>query len=479
METKKYVAPRETWRFRPAERRVILVLGDFIVSIISLSIGLYLWGIGDNWLGFSVQFLRLRVPEWFFFLPVIWMILLLDLYDVHRAGEWRTTIKGVGTATLIGFGVYLLIFFAVTDNPKAMIPRRGAAGFFIAASLLTLGWRFLFLRYLATQNFMMRRVLMVGAGYTGRMMLQVMNSVNPPPFHLVGIIDDDPEKINNVLENCPVLGNSECLLDVVIQERVTDILVSILGEVRGQMFQSLLDAQEMGVEIINMPSVYEELLNRVPIQHLDANWIIRSFGEEARVSLFYQLAKRLLDIAGGLAGTLFLALLFPFVAIAILIDNGLPIFYRQVRSGHGGKPYYMFKFRTMRKDAEADGSPKWAEENDDRVTRIGKILRKTHIDEVPQFINVLRGEMSLVGPRSERPELVESLQKTIPFYRARLLVKPGITGWAQLNYGYVATVKETMVKLEYDLYYIKHRNLWLDIIILLRTPWTVLGFRGR
>jgi lipopolysaccharide/colanic/teichoic acid biosynthesis glycosyltransferase len=174
-----------------------------------------------------------------------------------------------------------------------------------------------------------------------------------------------------------------------------------------------------------------------------------------------------------------LGLILPFVGLATLLDSGRPIFYSQTRLGKGGQPYEIIKFRTMRQDAEADGKPRWASEDDERATRIGRMLRKTHLDEIPQFINVLRGEMSLVGPRAERPELVAHFQEHVPFYRARLLVKPGITGWAQVNFGYAATIEETMIKLEYDLYYIKHRNLWMDIIILARTPGTMFGMRGQ
>jgi len=162
-----------------------------------------------------------------------------------------------------------------------------------------------------------------------------------------------------------------------------------------------------------------------------------------------------------------------------MVDDGWPVFYLQTRLGKGGKPYEIIKFRTMIKDAEADGKPRWATEDDERATRVGKILRKTRLDEWPQFINVLRGEMSLVGPRSERPKLVEHFQRHVPFYRARLLVKPGITGWAQVNFSYAASIEETIIKLEYDLYYIKHRNLWMDLIILLRTPGTMFGMRGQ
>ncbi|MGE5223383.1 MAG: sugar transferase, partial [Omnitrophica WOR_2 bacterium] len=208
-------------------------------------------------------------------------------------------------------------------------------------------------------------------------------------------------------------------------------------------------------------------------------WILRSFVDQARVNPFFELGKRLIDILGGLIGVSVFLVSVPFVAIAILLDTGWPVFYTQVRSGKGDQPYRIIKYRTMKQNAEPDGQPLWAEENDKRATRVGHILRKTHLDELPQFVSVLRGEMSLVGPRAERPELVAWFQKYVPFYRARLLVKPGITGWAQINYGYASTIDETILKLEYDLYYIKHRNIRLDLVILLRTPATILGFRGR
>jgi exopolysaccharide biosynthesis polyprenyl glycosylphosphotransferase len=253
----------------------------------------------------------------------------------------------------------------------------------------------------------------------------------------------------------------------------------VSGAIQGTTFQTILDAQEQGVEVTRMPTLYEEMTGRVPIHHLESDWIIRSFTDQARVSGMYLLVKRLLDIIGGLVGLLIFFILFPFVALAILIDSGLPIFYSQPRSGQGGLVFKIYKYRTMQKDAEADGNVRPTEENDPRVTRVGDILRKTRLDELPQFWNILRGDMSLVGPRAERPELVQSFQKKVPFYRARLLAKPGLTGWAQINYGYVATVRDTEVKIEYDLYYIKHRTLAMDFNIILRTINTVLRRSGR
>jgi lipopolysaccharide/colanic/teichoic acid biosynthesis glycosyltransferase len=228
-----------------------------------------------------------------------------------------------------------------------------------------------------------------------------------------------------------------------------------------------------------MPISYEELLGRVPITMLQSDWLLRTFVDQANTSGFYEFFKRVLDLVVSFVGVIFLVLLFPFISIAIILDSGFPVFYSQERLGKGGKSFEFLKYRTMYTDAEKDGKALVTVENDQRITRVGKILRKSHLDELPQFINVLRGDMSLVGPRAERPEISDKLQKSVPFYRARLLVKPGITGWAQINFGYASSVEETVIKMGYDLYYIKHRNLLLDISIILRTSGTVIGLRGQ
>jgi exopolysaccharide biosynthesis polyprenyl glycosylphosphotransferase len=466
------------WRLHTRERRTLLVLGDFLMAVIAMLVALYFWSIGEIFQDFSIEFLLERPPAWYYLLPFFWVVLLVELYDIHRAGDWGDTVRGVAIATLIGLGFYLLLFFYFTDPPNSLLPRRGVAGFFVAAPILTLIWRFLYIRIFTAPAFM-RRVLLVGAGKAGETLLQVIDDIWPPPFYLVGIIDDDPQKIGAQIQNHVILGGSDKLIEIVEQENVSDVIVAITGEMQGSTFQILLDTQEGGIEISRMPSVYEELLGRVPIRLLETDWILRSFVDQTRASEFYELGKRMVDIIGGLIGVVIMLLLLPFISLGILLDSGRPVFYSQTRAGRGAQSYRILKFRTMRQDAEPDGVPQWAVEDDERATRFGKILRRTHIDELPQFINVLRGEMSLVGPRAERPELVEMFQEHVPFYRARLLVKPGITGWAQVNFGYASTIDETVVKLEFDLYYIKHRNLMMDLVILLRTPSTVLGLRGQ
>jgi exopolysaccharide biosynthesis polyprenyl glycosylphosphotransferase len=473
--TEKFEITTHRWLLRPGERRILLVLVDFLVAVTALAASLFVWSWVDEYYEFTLDFLR-TIPNWFYLLPFAWIILMVELYDEHRASNWKQTTRSIAMTALIGLGLYLVIYFFYS-TPKSL-NRRGVAGFIVAATVLTYLWRLLYIRIFTAPEFM-RRVLLVGAGETGQTLLKVVKNISPPPFFWVGMIDDDPNKVGMEIEGYQVLGSSEKLLEIISQARVSDIIVAISGEMQGRMFQTLLDAQEMGIAITRMPVAYEELLGRVPIQHLEADWILRSFVDQARQNGFYELGKRLLDIAGGLAGCGIFLIFFPFIAIAILLDSGLPIFYKQTRSGRGGQPYKIFKFRTMGLDAEPDGQPQWAEENDKRATRVGRILRKTHLDELPQFINVLKGQMSLVGPRAERPELVDWFQQHVPFYRARLLVKPGITGWAQVNFGYASTIDETITKLEYDLFYIKHRNLILDFVILLRTPATVIGLRGR
>lgn len=471
-----YDAQKEhRFRFRFVERKTILILGDFLAGLLGLVFALYLWGSQSDWLGFSIRFLLERVPGWFYLLPLVWLFLIMELYDIRKAGSLSETLQGIATAALVGSILYLAVYFS--SSPESL-PRIGVAAFVLGAVVFTFLWRYFYIRVLTSEQFL-RRVLVVGAGISGNILLESFSRLDPKPFQLVGLIDDDPAKQDLVISGYPVLGTGPEMLEIIKENDVTDIIVSITGVIRGKTFQALLDAQGLGVEIVRMPVAYEDLNHRVPIRILEADWILRSFVDDTGVSGYYNFASRLIDILGGMVGTLLLLIILPFVGAAVIIDSGLPVFYLQKRMGRLGKPYQIIKFRTMIQDAERDGEPQWARENDQRITPVGRFLRKTHLDEFPQFINVLKGEMSLVGPRSERPMLVEELQKQVPFYRARLLVKPGVTGWAQINYGYPETIDGTIDKLEYDLYYIKHRSILLDLRILLRTPATVFGLKGK
>jgi exopolysaccharide biosynthesis polyprenyl glycosylphosphotransferase len=499
-------APHPSFRLRSSEHSVLLLTGDLLASVIAVLSALHLWklnilrdlivrgyrpGLAQNllhepfWFFLSPSnvdnalnefFVKLNIPFWFYLLPLGWVLLMIELYDPHVAASWRKTLHGIEIAAFFGIVAYSLIFITTRD-PNAL-PRIGVGAFLVIASLLTLAWRALYIRiYNAPQ--LKRRVLVVGAGKAGITLAQTFNKLKPAPFNLIGFIDDDPSKSECTFESFPVIASSHQLLQTVETYRISDIVVAVTGEIRGETFQAILDAQERGIEVTRMPILYEEMAGRVPVHHLEADWMIRSFTDELRVSRFYEFVKRLMDILSGLAGLLMFGGSFPFIMIATWMDSGFPIFYAQTRLGQGGQIFKIYKYRTMHRGAEADGEARLAVEHDPRVTRVGNFLRQTRLDELPQFWNILNGEMSLVGPRAERPELVSEFQKQIPFYRARLLVKPGLTGWAQINYGYVANVTETVVKLEYDLYYIKHRSMFMDIVIVLRTIGTVLSRKGR
>ncbi|HJR78833.1 MAG TPA: sugar transferase [Anaerolineales bacterium] len=478
-------------RIRPSEYRSILVLGDLLMGVISMFASLYVWrqynyyvilmellaeGVAPGRAEQRARILNNLEPQlWFYFLPLVWILLLIELYDPHVAGSGRRTTRGIALAAFIGLVAYSLVFIVRADTN---LPRVGVGAFLLFASILTLFWRMIFIRLYKTTG-ERRRVLLIGAGKAGQTLAELYHSQGTRSFNLIGYVDDDVSKVGQTICDLRVLGPSTHLLSLVDVHRISDLVIAINGEIKGATFQSILDAQEKGVEVTRMPILYEEMTGRVPIHHLESDWIIRSFVDGLHVSGFYELTKRLLDIWGGIVGLVIFAITCPFLSLAVVLDSGLPIFYSQPRLGKGGLIFRIYKYRTMRQDAEADGEAKTTLENDPRVTRVGRFLRKTRLDELPQFWNVLRGEMSLVGPRAERPELVAEYQKQVPFYRARLLVKPGLGGWAQINYGYVASVTETAVKIEYDLYYIKHRTLGMDFQIILRTIATVLRRTGR
>jgi exopolysaccharide biosynthesis polyprenyl glycosylphosphotransferase len=481
-------------RLRPNEHRIILFLGDLVMAVGSVFLALYAWG-RYNLYTFDILYKQyiaagngpriaqqlaegqtvFEVPFWFYLLPIVWGLLLVELYEPHIAASGKKTTQGIAIAAFIGLLAYSLAFII---QQESNLPRIGVGAFLLFASLLTLGWRMLFIRiYKSTGQ--RRRVLVVGAGKAGQTLAERYRSLDTRSFNIVGFVDDDGQKAGKVFHGIPVLGPTSNLLSLLDVYRVSDLVVAINGEIMGTAFQTILDAQERGVDVTRMPLLYEEMTSRVPVHHLESDWIIRSFVDGLHVSGFYELAKRLTDMVGGLFGLIIFVILIPFLAFAIWVDSGSPIFYSQDRLGKGGIRFKIYKFRSMRKDADMEGSPFTTMENDPRVTRVGNFLRRTRLDELPQFWSVLRGEMSLVGPRAERPGLVNEYQKQIPFYRARLLVKPGLTGWAQINYGYVSSVTETVVKLEYDLYYIKHRSLAMDFSIILRTIGTVLRRTGR
>jgi len=341
--------------------------------------------------------------------------------------------------------------------------------------VLTLGWRLVYLQNKQTLG-SVERMLVMGTGPTGISL--VRDIIHRPELQLkvVGFLDEKGENIGKSLVNPGIIGATADIESVVQKEKIDHVVVSLL-ERRGRMpIRQLLHLKFAGVRVEDAHSFYERLTGRISLEHLSPSWLI--FSDGFRKSTLLVWAKRTSDIILSLIALVLCLPIFAAVAIAIWVESGFPILYRQERTGLRGRIFQMLKFRSMFNDAEKNG-PQWTASRDDRrITRVGKWLRKFRLDELPQVINVLRGEMSIVGPRPERPEFVSMLEEQIPYYGLRHSVRPGITGWAQVKYQYGASVEETRTKLEHDFFYIKHLSVMLDFAVIFETTKVMLSGRG-
>jgi sugar transferase (PEP-CTERM system associated) len=339
---------------------------------------------------------------------------------------------------------------------------------------LTLGWRLLMAQDPNTLG-TSERMLILGTGPTGIALARDILSRPELQLSVVGFLDEKGENIGKSLVNPGIIGAADDVEEIAKNQKIDHVVISLL-ERRGMMpVRQLLRLKFAGVKVDDAHSFYERMTGRIILERLSPSWLILSDG--FRKSTLLIVAKRAIDVVLSLISLIVCLPIFAVTAIAILLETGTPVLFRQERTGLNGRSFEMLKFRSMRTDAEAAG-PQWASTGDDRITRVGKLIRKFRIDELPQAINVLRGEMSVVGPRPERPEFVSMLEEQIPFYGLRHFVRPGITGWAQVRYQYGASVEETKTKLEYDLFYIKHLSVMLDFAVLFETTKVMLSGRG-
>ncbi|MBI5564533.1 MAG: sugar transferase [Chloroflexi bacterium] len=472
------VTHRASFRLRVSERKVVLMFVDMLLVNVALMVAAALFGNLEP----TVNFVTANI-KWFVALTVVWygVATFFDDYSLSRAASATASLK----VSLLSASVTVVVYTFI----PYFTPEWGARSAFFAQLALTVGaiaaWRVTYARVFVQPSFQ-QRAIVVGAGKAGRALAAAIqaapaNDANPyrgTGYQLLGFIDDDPAQRSAVVEGVPVLGDHRALALVAKQLHVDEIIVAITHRhaIEDDLFNALLHCRELGFRVVTMPTVYERLTGRLPIDHVgrDLEMVVPmddNAGERA-----YQAGKRLMDIVLGAVGLLLMGLVIIPVAISNARTSPGPLFYRQRRVGQGGKIFEVYKFRSMRPDAERGTGAVWAQKNDNRITPAGRILRKTRLDEMPQFINVLKGEMSVIGPRPERPEFVNALSLLLPFYRARHAVKPGITGWAQIRYGYGSTNEDSHVKLEFDLYYVKHASPLLDLRIVLQTvPVMLLG----
>jgi sugar transferase (PEP-CTERM system associated) len=398
---------------------------------------------------------------------------LFDLYDFIVMHDRRELVLRLIQALGLAWIALALAFYGF---PQLMLGRGISLIALPLALALMVGWR-VSIHWLLGHPDFGEKILIVGSGQLAVEVAREMLDRPDAGYRIAGFVGSDPELLGKSLINPRVIGLTSELEDVVIRENIDRIVVA-MGERRGQLPTSeLLQLSLAGkVNIEEGASFYERVTGRVSLNMIRPSWLIfSSRGRQARISgIARQIVHRVVALIGGLM-SLPIALI---TSVLIKLDSSGPILYKQQRVGKNGSPFTVLKFRSMRTDAEKAG-PVWASEQDDRTTRVGKVIRKLRIDEIPQFWNIIRGEMDFVGPRPERPHFVSQLAQEIPYYEQRHLIAPGLTGWAQIKYPYGASIEDARQKLQYDLYYIKNQSLMLDAIILFETIKIILFGRGR
>jgi sugar transferase (PEP-CTERM system associated) len=394
-----------------------------------------------------------------------------DLYEVRVALEKSSlpvhTLRALGAAALVLAPIYFLA-------PRASLGRGVALAAAPFIFVLLVGLRL----SLNATNLLARgdeRILVLGTGEAGISL--VRHVLGHPEYNIkvVGFLDEQGQNIGKSLVNPCIVGATADVESIVWREKINRVVLSLKDRRGSTPIRPLLNLKLAGIRVEEVHNCFERISGRIPLEHLSPSWLILSEGfKKANVLLT---VKRLFDILVSSAMLVLVSPLLPILALAIYVDSGRPILFRQTRVGHRGQPFELLKFRSMVQDAEKHG-PQWATQQDSRVTRVGRVLRKTRLDEIPQLFNVFRGEMSLVGPRPERPYFCEILSEKIPYFNLRHSVRPGVTGWAQVRFRYSASLDDAKGKLELDLFYLKNFSFMVDLAILLETIKVVILRRG-
>jgi sugar transferase (PEP-CTERM system associated) len=394
----------------------------------------------------------------------------MGLYDSGVREDMGATVLRVLIAFAVGLAVASLALMLVPElsvGPNALMTTFAVA---LCGSAVT---RTLFVGWITPHAFQ-KRVLVLGTGSRAASVDELVKDKGG----LIKIVGYLPIRSSqDHVDATRILSNQESLAECVKRHQATEIVIAVRDRRGGVLpVQELLECRLRGIEITDLASFFERERCQLHLESLNMSWMI--FGAGFRQGFVRETVKRFFDVMTSAVLVLVTLPVMILTALCIYLEDRGPVFYRQERVGQGGRVFTIFKFRSMRNDAERDGQPRWAGAGDNRTTIVGRIIRKLRIDELPQILNVLRGDMSFVGPRPERPFFVEQLGSKIPYYGARHSIKPGITGWAQVRYPYGATLDDAVEKLQYDLYYVKNHTLFLDIMVLIETVQVVLWGKG-
>lgn len=453
-------------RFSQTVWRHILILGDEILFLALLALVLVL----TPHLNLELRVSSHELNPWY--LKILWGFLALISWSVAvritQAQELANASNPFKSPLCVLFAlVLMLIFWVMLTYPiiiSGIVYSRAVLFFLILAAPALGVWRVTFAEIINLPRFR-RQAVIVGVNTAGETLVRELRSAKRSSINILGYISEGLDgRLHS--DGLPVLGGRSTLRRLIQSGMIDMVIMAIDYKASPELFQEAIESVQLGFSVVPLTIVYENFSGKIPVEQIGDQWYM-ALQSKGIIPLLYLFWHKVIDLAFGLLGTLVLILILPVLGTLICLDSPGPIFFNQERVGQYGRKFYLRKFRSMCINAERPGSPVWLTQGD--VTKIGRYLRATHLDELPQALNILRGEMSLIGPRPEREEYVSELGKANWFYRCRLNVKPGLTGWAQVNYGYGNTSQDELVKLQYDLYYIKHRSFMLDICIILRT----------
>ena len=459
------------------ERRVLLSLGDAVVVLVATLLSLVIWVVVDG-RGSGAHFVAAHLYQGPI-LVVAWFALahLNGFYDLRTSARLEASLL-----RLIQVNVQLVVFFLVIFflSPHNSFQRLFVLVYAVISFVCVGLWR-AFRPFGLADMGGPRRAVLVGDGPDDDLLLAALRDEAPEVYTLCGRVTSEEDLLSGVhpADRLPVLGPSRDLVEIARKHRVQELIVLADSKPSAGVLHALLDCYEHGVSVVSAPLVYEQITGRVPIDLLESRAQIDLL-PEPHSGLFdpYLVVKRAMDVLLSLVGLAMFVPLLPVIWITQQIDSPGALFIRQQRVGQSGRVFELIKLRSMIPDAERDTGPQWSPPDDPRITRVGRVLRRTGLDEFPQLINVLRGEMCLIGPRPERPEFVSMLNEAIPVYRARHAIQPGISGWAQVRYRYGSSVEDARIKLQYDLYYVRYRSFALDMLILVQTLVKMITLRG-
>jgi exopolysaccharide biosynthesis polyprenyl glycosylphosphotransferase len=456
--------------FEVSERKILLRVFDIVAVLITLYIIGYI---------FQFDYFTITKENWTWSLVLALYLTtfgtIFELYDLQKSSKLDTVFKNIVLTASI-----TVLFYLLTPIITPFLPdqRLQIIYFYIAIISSIFLWRWAYITFFESPRFY-KKVIILGEISNIDNVVKTISEFDPN-YKIIGFVNIETPKYDSLRYKGIKEYSPESLQSIIKAENISEIVIAINNpnNITAQIYNQLIELVEQGFPIREYTQVFEEITKRVPVQYVGKDFYKYFPFSRSNQNKLYMFYHRGMDVLFSIFGIAFGITIFPFILLGNLLGNRGSLFYTQERIGKYGKPFKILKYRTMNASAEEDGVS-WTEEHDSRVTTFGRFLRNTRLDEFPQFINVLKGEMSIIGPRPERPFFVKELSDYIPFYETRHAIKPGLSGWAQVNHRYGSTVNDSLIKLQYDLYYIKHRSFFLDVNIIVKTLSTVLYYRGQ